>query len=153
MASVFDETNYPHQEITERIIHAAIEVHRELGPGLLESIYEEAMTMELASEGLAFVRQVELPLVYKEQRLSGVYRVDMVVENKVVVELKAVTAWHPIYEAQVMTYLRLGGWDIGLLLNFDCRLMREGVRRIVLSNRSPQRLCVSAVQESSEEPI
>lgn len=134
MAGVFDEQEYPHQDITERIIHAAIEVHRELGPGLLESIYEEAMTIELASEGLAFVRQVELPLIYKGQPLVGSYRVDMVVENKVVVELKAVNAWHPVFEAQVLTYLRLGGWKTGLLLNFNCRLMRDGIKRIVLSS-------------------
>ena len=109
--------------------------------------------MEMADEGLSFVRQVELPLIYKGQPLAGTYRVDMVVENKVVVELKAVAAWHPVFEAQVLTYLRLGGWAIGLLLNFNCRMMRDGVKRIVLSNPSPQRLSVSAVQASSEESI
>ncbi len=127
------ESEYPQKELTERIIRCAINVHAELGPGLLESIYEEAMTIELASEGLSFVRQVELPLVYKGRRLSGNYRIDMVVENSVVLELKAVPESHPIHEAQLLTYLRLGGWKVGLILNFDRRLMRDGVKRVVLS--------------------
>ncbi|HET7838723.1 MAG TPA: GxxExxY protein [Rectinemataceae bacterium] len=134
MAESFDEGEFPHIALTERIIKCAIAVHTELGPGLLESIYEEAMTLELQLEGLSFVRQVELPMVYKGHRLAGSYRIDMVVENEVVVELKAATDIHPIHEAQLLTYLRLGGWKVGLLLNFNYRLLRDGVKRIVLSS-------------------
>jgi GxxExxY protein len=134
MAGSFEGSDYPHKALTERIIKCAIAVHMELGPGLLESIYEEAMTLELQLEGLSFVRQVELPMAYKGHRLAGSYRIDLVVENAVVVELKAATDFHPIHEAQVLTYLRLGGWKVGLLLNFNQRLLRDGVKRIVLSS-------------------
>jgi GxxExxY protein len=119
-------------ELTEEIIACAIAVHRELGPGLLESIHGEAMAFELAYAGLVFVRQVEMPLVYKGQALSGSFRIDMVVENKVVVELKIVEAILPVHEAQLPSYMRLGGWKIGLLLNFKSSLLRDGIRRMVL---------------------
>ena len=130
----FGEEDYPHKELTERIIACSISVHQELGPGLLESIYEEAMTVELAQAGLKFQRQVELPILYKGQRLNGTYRIDMVVENSVVLELKAATEIHPVYEAQILTYMRLGGWETGLILNFSKRLMKEGIKRVVLSH-------------------
>ena len=133
MAGKFDEVAYPNQVLTERIIACAIAVHQELGPGLLESIYEEAMTLELSRAGLSFQRQVELPVVYKGERLSGCYRIDMVVENAVVVELKSVTGMHPVHEAQILTYMRLGGWSSGLILNFENRLMKDGIKRMVLS--------------------
>jgi GxxExxY protein len=119
-------------ELTERIIACAIAVHRELGPGLLESIYEEAMTVELANGGIQFVRQVEIPVVYKGTTLSGSFRVDMVVENKVVLELKTVESILPVHEAQLLSYLRLGGWPTGLLLNFRSALLCNGIRRLVL---------------------
>ena len=125
---------YPDMDLTERIIGCAIAVHRELGPGLLESIYEEAMTVELRSAGLSFLRQVELPVVYKGERLSGSYRIDMLVENRVVLELKSATEAHPIHEAQILTYLKLGGWKVGLILNFNKRLMMDGIKRVVLSS-------------------
>jgi len=119
-------------ELTERIIACAIAVHRELGPGLLESIYEEALTIELAASGLRFVRQVEMPVAYKGTPLSGSFRMDLVVENRVVVELKAVEAILPVHEAQLLSYLRMGGWEVGLLINFKTALLRDGIRRIVL---------------------
>jgi GxxExxY protein len=128
-----DGEEYPHRTLTERIIGCAIAVHSEIGPGLLESIYEEAMTVELFQAGLAFQRQVELPIVYKGQRLSGAYRIDMVVENAVVLELKSATIAHPIHDAQLLTYLRLGGWTTGLILNFNTRLMKDGIKRVVLT--------------------
>jgi GxxExxY protein len=119
-------------ELTKRIIACAIEVHRELGPGLLESIYEEAMTVELANDGLRFVRQVEVPLSYKGSALSGSFRIDMIVENRVLLEFKTVEAILPVHEAQLLSYLKLGGLDVGLLLNFKAALLRDGIRRIVL---------------------
>lgn len=119
-------------DLTERIIACAIAVHRELGPGLLESIYEEALTIELATSGLRFVRQVEMPVVYKGTPLSGSFRLDLVVENKVVVELKALEAILPVHEAQLLSYLRMGGWEVGLLINFKTALLRDGIRRLAL---------------------
>ncbi|NLJ47217.1 MAG: GxxExxY protein [Treponema sp.] len=119
-------------DLTERIIACAIAVHRELGPGLLESIYEEALTIELATSGLRFMRQVEMPVVYKGTPLSGSFRLDLVVENKVVVELKALEAILPVHEAQLLSYLRMGGWEVGLLINFKTALLRDGIRRLAL---------------------
>ena len=104
--------------LTERIIGFAIEVHRHLGPGLLESAYEECLCHELSQDGLVFRRQVPLPVVYKSVRLDCGYRLDVVVENSVVVELKAVERLMPIHEAQLITYLKLSGIPTGLLLNF-----------------------------------
>jgi GxxExxY protein len=88
------------------------------------------MTIELGLAGLSFVRQVELPIVYKETPLAGKYKVDMVVEGQVVLELKSVTDFHPIHEAQILTYMRLGSWSIGLILNFNSRRMKDGIRRV-----------------------
>ncbi len=119
-------------EITQSVIGAAIEVHRILGPGLLESGYEEALTREFELRRIGFQRQVPLPVNYKGTVLDCGYRLDFVVENLVVVELKAVDALHPIHEAQLMTYLRLGGWKVGLLINFNTFLLKDGIRRRVL---------------------
>ena len=119
------------KEITEAIIKAAIEVHRALGPGLLESAYEECMCHELLLQGLSFERQLALPVVYKGHQLDCGYRLDLVVLNTVVVEIKAVEALLPIHEAQLLTYLKLGGWKVGLLLNFNVPLMKQGIKRMV----------------------
>ncbi len=118
--------------LSEKIIGCAIAVHRDLGPGLLESIYEEALGIELGQVGVSFARQVALPVVYKGTLLSGSFRVDMVVENKVVIELKCVETILPVHEAQLLSYLRLGGWKIGLLLNFKSNILKQGLRRIIL---------------------
>lgn len=126
------EEVFEHRELTEKIIAAAMVVHKELGPGLLESIYEEALGIELAAAGLAFQRQIELPVVYKGQRLNGRFRADFVVENSVVIELKATELMHPVYGAQLLTYMRLGGWQVGLVLNFGLEAIRQGIKRIVL---------------------
>ena len=117
--------------LTERIIGGAIEVHRTLGPGLLESAYVEALTVELADAGLRLARQVPVPLSYKGRYL-GQYRLDLLVEDAVVVEVKAVERFDPVYEAQLLTYLRLTGKRVGLLINFNRRLLREGIKRLVL---------------------
>lgn len=117
--------------LTERIPGCAIEVHRILGPGLLESAYVEALSVELAEVGLRFARQVPMPLSYKG-RYVGEYRLDLLVEEAVVVEVKAVERCDPVHEAQVLTYLRLTGKRVGLLINFNRRLLRDGVKRRVL---------------------
>lgn len=117
-------------EITEAIIGAAIEVHRELGPGLLESAYEECLAYELSLRGLTARRQVELPVIYKRVELDCGYRIDLIVEEAVVVELKAVEKLLPIHEAQILTYLKLSGMSVGLLLNFNVPVLRDGIKRI-----------------------
>jgi GxxExxY protein len=118
--------------LTQRIIGFAIEVHRQLGPGLLESAYEECVCYELRQAGLVFQRQVPLPVIYKAVRLDCGYRVDVVVENAVILELKTVERLIPIHEAQLLTYLRLSGLRTGLLLNFNSPVLRDGIRRLVL---------------------
>ena len=117
--------------LTQRIISAAIEVHRYLGPGLLESTYENCLCREFSNRDIAFERQVPLPVFYKGLKLDCGYRLDFLVENEVVVELKAVTQLEKIHEAQLLTYLRLAGKKLGLLLNFNVLLMKDGIKRIV----------------------
>ncbi len=119
-------------EITEQVIGAAIDVHRALGPGLLESAYEECLCHELKLQGLAYKRQVDLPLTYKGVKLDCGYRLDVVVEDAVLLELKCVEKLLPIHEAQLLTYLRLSGIGIGLLMNFNVPVMRDGIVRRVL---------------------
>lgn len=118
--------------LTRRIIGFAIEMHRQLGPGLLESAYEECLCYELREAGLAFQRQVPLPVSYKAVRLDCGYRIDIVVEDAVILELKTVERLIPIHEAQLLTYLRLSGLRTGLLLNFNSPVLRDGIRRMVL---------------------
>ena len=123
-------------EVTELVIGAAIEVHRALGPGLLESAYEECLCVELRDRGLAFERQRGLSLEYKSARLGTVYFLDLIVDNCVVVELKSVASLQPIHDAQLLTYLRLSGVDVGLLINFNVRLLTQGVRRLIRKGAS-----------------
>lgn len=121
-----------HESITEKIIGAAIEVHRELGPGLLESAYEAALAYELSLREIRYERQKEMPVRYKGFLIEVGYRLDLLVEGHVIVELKAVTEMHPIYEAQLITYLRLSGCRVGLLINFNVPRLKDGlIRRIV----------------------
>jgi GxxExxY protein len=120
------------KRLTERIIGCAIEVHRQLGPGLLEGTYEAALCIELQIAGLNFVRQPVFPVVYKGQ-VIGEYRLDLIVEGTVIIEIKSVERFDPIFEAQVLTYLRVTGKEIGLLMNFNSRLLRDGIKRYVLS--------------------
>jgi GxxExxY protein len=120
----------PHlNPITERIIGAAIEVHRVNGPGLLESSYRTCMQYELAARDLHFVAERALPLLYKEIRIESAYRVDLIVENVIVVELKAIDATTPVHEAQMRTYMRMAGCPLGLLINFNVPKLVNGVRR------------------------
>jgi GxxExxY protein len=124
---------FPEQKdpLTERIIGCAIEVHRVLGPGLLEASYEAALAIEFESAKLRFQRQLVIPVSYKGQPI-GEHRLDFLVEDAVIVELKSVERYDPIFEAQVLTYLRLSSKRRGLLINFNSRLLKEGVKRFVL---------------------
>ncbi len=118
-------------KITERIIGCAIEVHRNLGPGLLENVYEEAMCVEFDIQRVHYQRQVVLPVNYKG-KVIGEYRLDLLVEDAVVVELKSVERHEPVFEAQILTYLRVTGKKVGLLINFNAKLLKEGVKRFIL---------------------
>jgi GxxExxY protein len=117
---------------TSPIIGTAIEVHRHLGPGLLESAYEECLCHELHLRGLEFRRQAELPVAYKGLKLDCGYKIDLVVRNEVILELKAVDHVLPIHEAQLLTYMKLTGKDVGLLINFNISLLTRGIVRMVL---------------------
>ena len=123
---------YPNGELTGRIIEVAIEVHRNLGPGLIESVYETCMSYEFTERNMFFERQKDIKLVYKGITLESCCRLDLLVEKKVIVELKSVDMLHPIHEAQILTYLKLTGISTGLLINFNCRLLKDGIRRFVL---------------------
>jgi GxxExxY protein len=119
-------------ELTEAVIGACIEVHRHTGPGLLESAYEQCLCKELSLRGIPFVRELSLPVTYKGTVLDCGYRVGLLVDGRLLLELKAVEKLLPIHEAQVLTYLRLGGWKIGLLINFNVPVLKEGIKRLVL---------------------
>jgi GxxExxY protein len=118
--------------LTREVIGAAIEVHRTLGPGLLESAYQECLGCELGLRGIEYLKQVDLPVAYKGIRIDCGYRMDIVVPGRLVVELKAVAALLPIHQAQLLTYLRLSGIRCGLLLNFNVPVLTEGIKRMVL---------------------
>jgi len=118
-------------KITEIIIGCAIEVHRQLGPGLLESAYEECLCYELQQAGLRFERQKPVPVVYKEIKLDCGYQIDVLVENCVVVELKTVELFNPVHEAQVLTYMKFADKSIGLMINFYVTVLKNGIRRYV----------------------
>jgi GxxExxY protein len=118
-------------QLTEKVIGACIEIHKTLGPGLLESAYEECLCHELRLAGLRFERQRSLPVAYKGVQLDCGYRLDVVVEDKLIVELKSVEALAPIHDAQLLTYLKLSGITVGLLINFNVPVLRRGIKRIV----------------------
>lgn len=122
------ETN----QITEKIIGCAIEVHKQLGPGLLESAYEECLFYELKNIGLDVKKQLALPIVYKDVKLDAGYRIDLMVENKVIVELKSVDAIAEIHKAQLMTYMKLAQTKVGLLLNFNVTRLKDGIVRWII---------------------
>ena len=123
--------------LSNRIVGAAIEVHRELGgPGLLEAVYEEALTYELKEIGLDVQRQKNLPIIYKGIELEKRFVLDLLIENKVVIEVKAVEKFNSVYASQVLTYLRLGGYRLGMLLNFGNTYLKDGIHRVV--NRCPE---------------
>jgi len=117
--------------LTEKIIGCAIEVHRQLGPGLLEATYENALAVEFELNGLLFQRQVVFPMSYKG-RIIGEHRLDLLIENEVILEIKSVDRHDPIFEAQVLTYLKITGFKRALLVNFNSRLLKDGIKRFVL---------------------
>ncbi|MBI2269202.1 MAG: GxxExxY protein [Bacteroidetes bacterium] len=119
-------------QITEKIIGCAIEVHKYLGPGLLESAYEECLAFELTNAGLTIERQKAVPVVFKEIKLDCGYRIDILVENIVVIELKTVDAFNPVHEAQILTYMKFSKKSIGLLINFNVTLLKNGLKRYKL---------------------
>jgi GxxExxY protein len=119
-------------QLSGRIVHAAYQVHESLGPGLLESVYEVCLAHELTKSGLRTERQVPLPVVYDDLKLEAGFRIDLLVERQLIVELKAVEGLLPVHQAQVLTYLKLSGYRLGLLINFNVPVLREGIRRVVL---------------------
>ncbi len=118
--------------VTEQIIGAAIEVHKHWGPGLYEEIYERSMSHEMRLRNMAFDTQVKLPLLYKGERVGDDLRLDLIVQKKVVVELKAIKHLEPIHEAQLLTYMKLTACRVGLLINFNVPVIKQGIRRMVL---------------------
>ena len=118
-------------EISKKIIGCAIEVHKQLGPGLLETAYQECLLYELRQAGLEVRKEKPMPIVYKEVKLDHGYRIDLLVEEKVVIEIKTVEAFTDVHTAQVLTYLRLGDYKLGLLLNFHVTMLKRGIKRII----------------------
>jgi GxxExxY protein len=118
--------------LSNRVLGCALEVHKTLGPGLLESAYESALAYELSCGGLMIQRQLDVPVSYKEVKLDCGFRVDLLVEKQLVVELKSVESLLPVHEAQLLTYLKLTGCKVGLLINFNVPLLKNGIRRLVL---------------------
>lgn len=139
------------ERLSEQVIGAAIEVHKHLGPGLLESAYEHCLCHELQRRGLKHQRQVVLPVVYKGERIDCGYRMDIVVESTLLIEVKSVESVLPVHEAQLLTYLQLSHLPVGLLLNFNVILMRDGLVRRALS-KSPLRDFRALRGESSSLP-
>jgi GxxExxY protein len=119
-------------EITKEIIGSAIEVHKALGPGLLESAYETCLEYELKAKGFKVERQKPVPVIYKELHLEYGYRIDLLVENEIVIEIKSVDGFHPVHEAQILTYMKFAEKKTGLLINFNVKLLKDGLKRYVL---------------------
>ncbi len=120
------------EEVARQIVDAAVVVHRALGPGLLESVYEECLAFELTRRGLKVESQVRVPIIYEGHRIAADLKLDLLVEDCVVVEVKAVEQMHPVFEAQLLTYLKLSGHRLGLLVNFNVPLMKDGITRRIL---------------------
>lgn len=123
--------NLNENELSKIIVNCALKVHRNLGPGLLESSYEECLAFELRKAGLFIEKQKQLPLIYEEVHLEVGYRIDLLVENKVVIEVKSVEALNDVHLAQVLTYLKLSNCKLGLLINFNVALIKNGIKRVV----------------------
>jgi len=119
-------------ELSHKVIGLAIEVHMELGPGLLENTYKQCLAYELSKAGIKFRMESDLPVVYKEICISCGYRIDLLIEEKLIVELKSVEDLHPIHEAQLLTYMKLGKINAGLLINFNKKRLKDGIKRFVL---------------------
>ena len=129
---MMDKPSIIPEDGTREVIAAALEIHRHLGPGLLESAYEECLCHEFGIRGICYTRQKPLPIVYKDKKLDCGYRLDVVVNDNILLELKSMEKLLPIHEAQILTYLKLSGLKTGLLINFNEQLLKDGIRRIVL---------------------
>lgn len=125
---------FTENEIARIVFESGLQIHKTLGPGLLESAYEECLYFDLVNAGLKVEKQKGLPLIYKEIKLDTGYRVDFLIENKLIVEIKAIETLHPIHTAQVLTYLKLSECKIALLINFNVSLFKDGVKRIILGS-------------------
>jgi GxxExxY protein len=121
-----------HEELTGSILHCAYKVHSALGPGLLESAYEECLYYELDKAGLKVIKQKPMPLIYEDKRLDLGYRIDLLVESKVIVEIKSVDALNPVHFAQLLTYMKLSDCKIGFLINFNVQSLKDGIKRVIL---------------------
>ena len=134
MKKIFAKSSlmYPLQDLTGKIISAAIEVHKNTGPGLLEAVYSNCLCVELELRGLSFEKQLEIPFLYKNRALGCSFRLDFLVESRVVVELKSVEKILSVHEAQLLTYLKLSGRRVGLLINFNVPLLKDGIHRRIL---------------------
>jgi len=117
--------------ISYKIIGLAIEVHKQLGPGLLESAYQECLYYEIVNSGLTVEKQKALPIIYKDIKLDHGYRIDLLIENKIVIELKTVEAFTDVHFAQILTYLKLGNYPLGLLINFDSKILKNNIKRFI----------------------
>lgn len=123
--------NMTENELSNIVLGQAIEVHKQLGPGLLESAYQECLYYELLNNGLKVEKEKPMPIIYKEVKLDHGYRIDLLVENKLVIEIKTVEALNEVHLAQVLTYLKLGNYKLGLLINFNTTLLKNGIKRII----------------------
>jgi len=123
---------FEEQELTGKILKCAYEIHSALGPGLLEKVYEECLSYELVANGLYVRRQLELPVIYKDIVIESGYKIDLIIENKIILELKAVAELHPIHTAQLFTYMKLSGCKIGYLINFNVESLKEGIKRYLI---------------------
>jgi len=121
-----------HEELTSSILKCAYKVHSALGPGLLESAYEECLHYELTKADIAVIKQKPMPLVYEEKKLDLGYRIDLYIESKVIIEIKSVDSLNPVHFAQLMTYLKLSGCRLGFLINFNVQSLKDGIRRVIL---------------------
>jgi GxxExxY protein len=135
-----EPTERVHFELTEQVIAAALEVHRTLGPGLLESAYQECLFYELLERGMRVERQIPIPLNYKRVKIANAYRMDLAVNELLLIEIKSVEAVSPLHRAQVLTYLKLTGFEVALIINFNSKYLRDGIKRLVQSDqfRSPR---------------
>jgi GxxExxY protein len=148
MAMTIDNTTVP-AALTRDILGSAISVHRELGPGLLESTYRLCLLKQLEADGMRARREVEIPIYYKHFTISSTYRADIVVDDKVLIELKAVEHLLPLHESQILTYLRHTRLEVGLLINFNVTRLMSGVKRFALSRPNPERFSPSATSAYS----
>ena len=130
-------TRLPHFQVTEQVIESAIHVHRALGPGLLESAYQRCLSHHLRKRGLEIEEEIPLTLEFEELTIAGAYKIDMIVEKSVMIELKAVENLGPIHVAQAITYLKFSGLNAGLILNFNSIVLRDGLRRVFNNKKSP----------------